>query len=195
MARRYDPDRRERIVEAAVRVVTEHGIAGLSHRNVAAEADVPLGSTTYHFTDRDELLAVALKRMNDEWLACLADRLAEHPELPLARRLARFVGHSLGPERAETELAYELYFAGLRNPTLRPLSAELLASVAELLRPVVPDQVTARLLTAALDGLLIQLLLSGRAYDEREAVALFDRVLAPPAPADRTGSPPADATG
>ncbi|TDC74718.1 TetR/AcrR family transcriptional regulator [Streptomyces hainanensis] len=195
MARRYDPDRRERIVEAAVRVVTEHGIAGLSHRNVAAEADVPLGSTTYHFADRDELLAAALKRMNDEWLAGLADRLAEHSELPLAERLARFVGHCLGSDRAETELSYELYFVGLRNPALRPLSAELLESVADLLRPVVPDPVTARLLTATVDGLLIQLLLSGRDYDEREAAVLFERVLAPRAPADRTGSPPADATG
>jgi DNA-binding transcriptional regulator YbjK len=45
MARRYDPDRRRRIIDAAFRVVAERGIAGLSHRSAAAEADVPLGST------------------------------------------------------------------------------------------------------------------------------------------------------
>ncbi|MDT0319146.1 TetR/AcrR family transcriptional regulator [Streptomyces millisiae] len=194
MARRYDPDRRQRIVDAAVRVVTEHGIAGLTHRAVAAEADVPLGSTTYHFAGRDELLAAALERMNDAWLADLAERLAQHSDLPPAERLARYVAHSLGPGRAETELCYELYFAGLRHPTLRPLSSRVLAGVAELLRPLVPDPVAARLLTAALDGLLIQLLLSGDAYDERAAVTLFERVLAGPLPATRTGSSPAGDT-
>ncbi|TDC26866.1 TetR family transcriptional regulator [Streptomyces sp. 8K308] len=194
MARRYDPDRRERIVQAAVRVVTEHGIAGLTHRAVAAEADVPLGSTTYHFAGRDDLLAAALDRLNEIWLADLARRLARHSELPAAERLARYVTHSLGPGRAETELCYELYFAGLRRPSLRPLSARVLDGIAELLRPLVPDPVTARLLTAALDGLLIQLLLSGQPYDEREAVALFERALAGPPPASRTGSSPGGAT-
>jgi len=46
MGRRYDPDRRQRIIDAAIAVVGERGIAGLSHRSVAAAADVPLGSTT-----------------------------------------------------------------------------------------------------------------------------------------------------
>lgn len=49
MARRYDPERRQRIIDAAITVVGERGIAALSHRAVAAAADVPLGSTTYHF--------------------------------------------------------------------------------------------------------------------------------------------------
>lgn len=67
MARRHDPERRERIIEAAIRVVGAHGIAGLSHRSVAAEADVPLGSTTYHFASLDELLVAALRRCNENF--------------------------------------------------------------------------------------------------------------------------------
>jgi DNA-binding transcriptional regulator YbjK len=35
MPRRYDPDRRQRIIEAAIRVVGEKGLAGLSHRSVS----------------------------------------------------------------------------------------------------------------------------------------------------------------
>lgn len=61
MPRRYDPDRRQRIIDAAIRVVAGRGIAGLSHRAVAAEADVPLGSTTYHFASLDDLLIAALR--------------------------------------------------------------------------------------------------------------------------------------
>ena len=62
MARRYDPERRQRIIDAAIRVAELKGIAALSHRTVAAEADVPLGSTTYHFAGLDELLVAALDR-------------------------------------------------------------------------------------------------------------------------------------
>lgn len=39
--RRYDPERRQRIIDAAIRVVGRSGIAGLTHRSVAQEADVP----------------------------------------------------------------------------------------------------------------------------------------------------------
>ncbi|HWU08014.1 MAG TPA: TetR family transcriptional regulator, partial [Streptomyces sp.] len=67
MARRYDPERRERIIDAALRVVADRGIGGLSHRTVAAEADVPLGSTTYHFASLDELLVAALRRCNESF--------------------------------------------------------------------------------------------------------------------------------
>ncbi len=73
MGRRYDPDRRQRIIDAAIRVVGRSGIAGLSHRTVAAEAEVPLGSTTYHFTSLDELLVAALRRSDEGFAAVVRD--------------------------------------------------------------------------------------------------------------------------
>ncbi|MDT0344766.1 TetR/AcrR family transcriptional regulator [Streptomyces litchfieldiae] len=189
MARRYDPDRRARIVDAAVTVIGERGIAGLSHRAVAAAADVPLGSTTYHFADRDELLLAAVERINDAWLTRFAEWLRSvDTGRPLARELGRYVTECLGPERAATELAYELYFAGLRQPLVRPVAADCLDRMTALLRPFVPDEHTARALVAAADGLLIQLLLTGRPCAAEEAEALFARLL------PGTGSPPDAAT-
>lgn len=38
--RRYDPDRRDRIIDACLDLVAEVGVAGVSHRKVAAVADV-----------------------------------------------------------------------------------------------------------------------------------------------------------
>src|SRR4051794_24296750 len=67
--RRHDPDRRRRIVEAAVDVIAEHGVAGTTHRLIAAAADVPLGSLTYHFTGLDDLRTQAFARH--------AERMAE----------------------------------------------------------------------------------------------------------------------
>lgn len=94
-ARRYDPDRRQRIIDAAIRVVEAKGIAGLSHRSAAAEADVPLGSTTYHFKTLDDLLVAALRQANEGFARALADSPAlADPDADLARALARLLGSS-----------------------------------------------------------------------------------------------------
>lgn len=192
MARRYDPDRRQRITDAAVRVVTARGIAGLSHRAVAAEADVPLGSTTYHFADLDELLLAAMRQANADWLTRFARWVASvPPEPPLADELVRLVEECAapGPDRQLAELSYELYFAALRRPVLRPLAAHCLDAMADALRPLVADRATARSLVAQLDGVLLQLLLTDREPDREESRAAFARLV------PGTGSRPGPVTG
>lgn len=173
MARRYDPERRQRIIDAAIRVVGEKGIAGLSHRSVAAEADVPLGSTTYHFATLDELLVAALRQTNEGFAKVLAERLPEGGRGDLATDLARATGEWLGGDRTGVELEYELYLAALRRPALRPVAAEWTEETAERLAART-DPVTARALLALLDGICLQVLLTGTTYDEeyaREALA------------------------
>ncbi|MGP3970840.1 TetR/AcrR family transcriptional regulator [Streptomyces sp. 6N223] len=190
--RRHDPDRRRRIVDAAVRLIAERGVAALSHRAVAAEADVPLGSTTYHFADRDELLLAALRQVNDAWLARWEVwAAAADPAKPLAPQAAAFVRSCLEDDRARTEVEYELYVAGLRHPAVRPLAAACLDAMAEALprRRLVPDMATARALVALGDGLTLQCLLTNRPYDAAQTTEAFARLL------NETGSPPPAATG
>ncbi|MEU8620815.1 TetR family transcriptional regulator [Streptomyces sp. NPDC048623] len=173
--RRYDPERRERIVDAALRVVGRAGIAGLSHRTVAAEADVPLGSTTYHFASLDELLVAALRRVN----ATFAEELRGSPALAgpdLAGGLARIMGEWLGAERTGVELEYELYLAALRRPALRPVAAEWAEAVVAVLAPRT-GPVTARALVALMDGIALQVLLTGVGYDEAYAREMLARIL------------------
>ncbi|MDR6974369.1 DNA-binding transcriptional regulator YbjK [Streptomyces sp. 3330] len=38
-----DPQRRERILAATLDLIAERGVAGVSHRKIAARAGVPLG--------------------------------------------------------------------------------------------------------------------------------------------------------
>nr|WSX52502.1 TetR family transcriptional regulator [Streptomyces sp. NBC_00974] len=170
MGRRYDPERRQRIVDAAIRVVGAKGIAGLSHRSVAAEADVPLGSTTYHFATLDDLLVAALRQANAAFAPVL------DPEADLAQALARLLGELLSADRARAELEYELYLAALRRPALRPVAAEWGEAVSEALRERV-DPVTARAVVAVMDGLGLQALLTGAEYDEAYAREILGRVL------------------
>lgn len=178
MARRHDPERRQRIIDAAIRVVGRSGIAGLSHRSVAAEADVPLGSTTYHFKTLDELMVAALRQANEGFAKVIAAHGGlEDPRTGLAAGLAALMGEWLAGERTGVELEYELYLAALRRPALRPVAAEWCEGVAgQLSRRT--DPVTARALVALMDGICLQVLLTGAPYDEGYAREVLGRVIA-----------------
>ncbi|MFJ4779610.1 TetR/AcrR family transcriptional regulator [Streptomyces sp. NPDC088762] len=178
-ARRYDPDRRQRIIDAAIRVVAAKGIAGLSHRSAAAEADVPLGSTTYHFKTLDDLLVAALRQANEGFARAVADSdaLADPvADADLAAALARLLGEFLAADRGRAELEYELYLAALRRPALRPVAAEWCDAAAQALAAWT-DPVTARALVAVMDGIGLQVLLTEAEYDESYAREILGRVL------------------
>ncbi|MGW1881971.1 TetR/AcrR family transcriptional regulator [Streptomyces sp. NPDC001970] len=176
-ARRYDPERRQRIIDAAIRVVGRTGIAGLSHRSVAAEADVPLGSTTYHFASLDELLVAALRQANEGLGRALRESGAlGDPDADLAEELARLMGEWIGGERTGVELECELYLAALRRPALRPVATEWTDGVVEALSRRT-DPVTARAVVALMDGICLQVLLTDTAYDEEYAREMLRRML------------------
>ncbi|MCM3807965.1 TetR family transcriptional regulator [Streptomyces sp. DR7-3] len=177
MARRYDPERRQRIIDAAITVVGERGIAALSHRAVAAAADVPLGSTTYHFATLDDLLVAALEQVNAEWLADVERWVREAPpEASPADAMAELMERMLQGDRDRLELEYELYLAALRRASVRPIVARYLDDTAELLARRTGDLEVARQVGALFDGLLLQLLLTGRPFDRAEARGAFERV-------------------
>ncbi|MFI7870942.1 TetR/AcrR family transcriptional regulator [Streptomyces salinarius] len=188
MARRHDPERRQRIIDAAIRVVGRAGIAGLSHRTVAAEADVPLGSTTYHFATLDDLMVAALRQANEGFAKVVAAHPAlSDPGADLPAELARVLGEWLGGDRTGVELEYELYLAALRRPALRPVAAEWAEGVGALLATRT-DPVTARALVAVLDGICLQVLLTDTPYDEEYAREVLARLV--PAPGTRDGRGP-----
>lgn len=197
-ARRYDPERRQRIIDAAIRVVGAQGIEGLSHRSVAAEADVPLGSTTYHFKTLDDLMVAALRQSNEGFAKVVREHGGALADLDgdLAAGLARLTGEWLAGDRTGVELEYELYLAALRRPALRPVAAEWCAEVTELLARRT-DPVTARATVALIDGICLQVLLTGADYDEEYAREMLARVMGgasgertcAPCPDGETGSP------
>lgn len=65
MARKTrDPAAPARIVDAAWRVVAEHGIAAATIRTIAAEAGVSTGFITHYFADKQELIVEVLRHNN-----------------------------------------------------------------------------------------------------------------------------------
>ncbi|GAB3444389.1 TetR/AcrR family transcriptional regulator [Actinophytocola sediminis] len=158
--RRHDPRRRERIIEAAVSVISESGLSGLTHRSVALRADVPLGSTTYHFTSLDELLDAAVRTVSARNVARLRDWATSLPsDVDLSTALADFIVRLTIEHRQTMVLAYELYGGALRRPALRTASTAWDTLLTEVFESRV-DSTTARALTAMFDGLLYQALVS-----------------------------------
>ena len=59
--RKIPEDRRSTILDATLRLIATDGVDSVTHRRVAAAADVALGSTTYYFESREQLLREAFR--------------------------------------------------------------------------------------------------------------------------------------
>jgi AcrR family transcriptional regulator len=81
-------DTKQKILDAAERLIAEQGYAGTSLRQIIAEAGVNLASVHYHFGSKDELLHAVIQRkvgpVNQERLALLDRFEAEAKGAPLA---------------------------------------------------------------------------------------------------------------
>ncbi|MCW4351708.1 TetR family transcriptional regulator [Hoyosella sp. YIM 151337] len=175
-----DPDRPDRIVEAAITVVAEQGITALTHRRVAAAAGVPLGSTTYHFATLDDLLRAALAKAADRSVAELRaweESLA--PGADLAAALAIFVVHSVRESRSSTMAEYNLYALALHRPQLREAAVDWDRALAEVLGKRT-DSVTAHMLGVLLCGLQMQSVLSDEPPSSEHVEDLLRRALEGP---------------
>jgi DNA-binding transcriptional regulator YbjK len=172
-----DPARRQKIANAAIAVVAERGVEGVTHRAVAAAAGVPLGSTTYHFATLDDLLVVALHTAAEHNVTRVREWAHElSPDADLAAALADLVGAGLTEERAQTVVEYELYVAALHRPSLRRASMGWDDALVELFASRT-DDVTGRLLAATFCGLVMQALLADPPPTRDEVDAIFRRIL------------------
>ncbi|XVL45699.1 hypothetical protein ABFA25_12905 [Mycobacterium lepromatosis] len=79
--------RRQAIVETTGRIIAREGLRELTHRRVACEADVPVGSTTFYFNHLEALQDAALTHAAttatahlDQW----RPELKKNSELPTA---------------------------------------------------------------------------------------------------------------
>ncbi len=154
-ARRYDPDRRDRIIDACLDVVATVGVAGVSHRKVAEAADVPLGSMTYHFTGMHELLHEAFTRFAGQAAARFAEQMSAATDPASARQaLVEAILHH--PIRAPRTLVLtqELYTLAARDPSYRGITDTWMRNSREVLGAYF-DPVTARLVDALVEGLTL----------------------------------------
>ncbi len=185
--RRFDPERRDRIIDACLLVIGEVGVAGASTRRIAAAADVPLGSISYHFTDVDELLRAAFERFARQVSDRFEAYMARATTLDEARQaVVDLIDIDVLADPHELVLTHELYTLAARDPRYRELTHAWMARSRQALERHF-DPTAARLLDALIEGLTIHRALDTEPHDADEVRRAVDtvtrRALAPHEPA------------
>ncbi|WP_433243432.1 TetR/AcrR family transcriptional regulator [Streptosporangium sp. CA-135522] len=174
--RRFDPGRRDRIIDVTLDVIAANGVAGTSHRRIAEAADVPLGSMTYHFKGMDELLTLAFTRLADRIADRFDARMGAATDAGEAREaVVRLITEDLIGSPREVVLTYELYTLAARNPALREVTRAWMARSRRALERHF-DPATARYLDALIEGLAIHSALDPTPMSTEDVRAAISRI-------------------
>ncbi|MFZ5791776.1 MAG: TetR family transcriptional regulator C-terminal domain-containing protein [Pseudomonadota bacterium] len=178
--------RRRELIEATIAVIAAHGYAGTTVARVAKEAHVSVGLMNFHFRSMDRLFAETFRFIAAEFDAIWRELAACRPDEPPERRLWRMIEAYFDP-RVFTERKVAVWFAFWSDANLRDrfraaamrverrYIRELEQAVRETARGqgIAPAAATAMAdaLTAAIDGLWLQFMLSPRRNDRAHALA------------------------
>lgn len=156
MARRpNDPQRRERILEATLDTIAEHGIQAVTHRKIARCADVPLGSMTYYFSGIDALLEEAFSRFTQQ-MSAQYQTFFDKVDSPARAcdAVTELIYSAQVTIARNMELMYQLYAFMSRQPMLKSVMQNWMRSSQTTLEHWF-DPVTARALDAFIEGMTL----------------------------------------
>jgi DNA-binding transcriptional regulator YbjK len=135
--RRRDPEaRRNAIAFAAAELIVEVGVEAITHRMVAARADVPLGATTQYFDTLDDLREAALRLLAshvEAQLQRMRDALAA--DGATAAAIADFISAALADAPA-VRADRAVVTAAVHDPKLRELARSFSQVLIAILEPV-----------------------------------------------------------
>ena len=184
--RRHDPHRADRIVDAALDVIAQHGVPNTTHRLIAAAADVPLGSLTYHFTSLEELRARAFTRHAERMADVYEAHFSQVEDVPdLVEAVTALVHGDAGADARDWAIAYELYLAALRDPALRTVTESWMRRSRSVLERFV-DPTTARWVDALVEGLVMHKILSTAPATREQTREIVARAVRPTGTAEET---------
>lgn len=184
-------DRRDRLVEAAIRVMTRDGVARATTRAIASEAGMPLGVFHYAFHSKQELVTrvtetIAQQSKADMDRVVFAGETVDLYEVLLGALTAYFDHVVAHPQ--EHLVTYELTTAALRDPELEDVARrqydyylkeneELLLAAAEYFgfEFIEPVAVITRYALSVMDGLALNWLARGDEEEAREVLRLTAR--------------------
>ena len=155
MTRRTDPDRRTRLVDVTLDLIAARGVAGATYRTIAEAADVPLGSMTYHFASRDELMLAAFERFSSQMLEDLDKVTAPADGADPVERLARMIEEGASTGLRERVLLGELYVLAYRDERYAALLRRWMVEATARIERAFPGA-DARALDAVQEGLTLQ---------------------------------------
>jgi AcrR family transcriptional regulator len=170
-------DRRQEILAAAARVITDRGLAETRIQDIAEECEVSPGLILYYFESKDRLLVEALTYANDQFYLRLSRELRKTTSARLQLdRLIELSVPGLLPEFGfldEWALWVEIWVRALRDPEMAKehevLNRRWRRSIADIVRHgretgefptdgLDADELGTRI-GALIDGLAIQVLM------------------------------------
>lgn len=158
---RVDPERQQHIIDAALRVIASRGVAGTSHRVVAAEAHVPLGSMTYYFDGMHDLLHQAFDQFARASVLKFAARMQSASTVDeacdaIALSIER---DTLGNQR-DLNINLEFYTLAARDLSFRDISDRWMSATQKVMGRFFDSETTV-LLDAMIEGLTLHRALGG----------------------------------
>jgi AcrR family transcriptional regulator len=184
-------DRRRQLGEAALRCIRRHGNAGVSVRQIAAEAGVTQGLITHHFGEINELVAYAFDIMSEGLLKEILNAVEVAEPTPQAR-LEAFIAASFSPILMDREvLSVWVVFWGLilHSPRMsasqRQEYGDYVTAVEGLIASLAADEgfkvadihLTAKAFTALMDGLWLAWCLNPDAFRPEDGMDMCRRWL------------------
>ncbi len=179
---RRSAERQLRIEKAAITVIARHGIANLTHRLVAKEADVSLAATTYHYQGRHDIIADAAARLLDEYAEAFQRFVGRHAEgstLCFRDFVVRVVTNAVGKHWVGTLAWCEIILDGTRDPVTRSIATgwfdrlfDIWLEIATAFRVKQPEQ-TVRSAIDIVVGLVF--MASGLGVDHLRMAAVLER--------------------
>lgn len=186
--RRTVDERREELLDAAIELLADEGLARTTTRAITERAGVALGAFHYAFRSKDELLQAVSDRVSNHLAVVLADGGQGHADVPSAT-VGMLEGLWDAIERAPLlHLAFqELVINALREPGLRDTAGRAheraCATIDGILRDL-PDAPgasdrddLARYLLGTVEGLSLQALVHDDGAAARRRLALHANLL------------------
>lgn len=154
--RRYDPERKEKILDKAFELIAECGVAKITHRRIAGLAGVPLGSMTYHFKNMDELLFLVFSRFaqsSAEFVKSGMEQAVTPDDAIL--NFASIMTDREWVNRQNMAVLYEFYSLATREPAYRQILTDWSDSTRLSLERFFSPEI-ARAFDVCIEGILLQ---------------------------------------
>lgn len=162
----------DKIIDAAMAIVRDAGVAKLTLDEAAKVAGISKGGVLYHFKSKDDLIRGMVLRMTEQCDQINQGYYAREPEGPYrwARTLVRSCFDPNGP--ANDPIGGALLAAVTLSPDLMAPIHDMYAKWTERLASDSPDLARAGLVCAAMDGLYFERLMGIRMCDDAAAERL-----------------------
>ncbi|MBB4351716.1 TetR/AcrR family transcriptional regulator [Aliirhizobium cellulosilyticum] len=173
-----DPNRRGRIIEAALETIAKVGVADTSHRRIAEAAGVPLGSLTYYFGGLDDIIGEAFRLLSRQVSGRFTEALCiAEDRQQAAVAIVSFLSESSEQKRIEMILSFELYAYSSRRPALKPIMLDWMAASRRALEMHFSTS-QAKALDAMIEGITIHNATSPNLITPAEIEELVSKLIA-----------------